>query len=150
MIKENLNSLIMESMKAGDKIRTNALRAIKTGIMQWETAKENVGKTYDEAVEISIIRKLKDQYIDAAVQCADGKHEDLVAENTTLAKIMEEFLPAPVSENDIYEEFLRLTTGEYYIEPVKKNMGMIIKSIKAQLPGADGKLVSKIVGEHLN
>lgn len=139
----------MESMKARTQTRTNALRAIKTSIMQWETAKENVGKPYDETIEVSLIRKLKDQYIDAAVQCADGKHEDLVAENTALAKIMEEFLPAPISENDIYEEFLRLTTGEYYIEPVKKNIGVIIKSIKTQLPGADGKLVADVVKSHL-
>ena len=39
----------MSAMKAGDKIRTKALRAIKDGIMNWETAKNNVGKTLDDA-----------------------------------------------------------------------------------------------------
>ena len=33
MIKETLNGHIMSAMKAGDKIRTKALRAIKDGIM---------------------------------------------------------------------------------------------------------------------
>lgn len=136
-------------MKAGDKVRTNALRAIKTGIMQWETAKVNIGKTYDETVEISIIRKLKDQYIDAAAQCNDGKHEELVAENTQLAKIMEEFLPASVSENDVYKMFIRVTTGDFAIEPIKKNMGNIIKLIKTHLPGADGKLISQVVMKNI-
>lgn len=153
MIKENLNSLIMESMKAGDKVRTNALRSIKTGIMQWETAKDNVGKTYDETVEVSIIRKLKDQYLDAAAQCNDGKHEELVAENNALAKIMEEFLPAPVTEEDIQvivEEVIKGCGGSDPVEPVKKNMGLIIKSVKILLPGADGKLVSQVVMKNLH
>lgn len=147
MIKENLNSLIMESMKAGDKVRTNALRAIKTGIMQWETAKENVGKTLDEATEINIIRKLRDQYNDAAKECNDGKHDELVAENTTIAKIMEEFLPAPVNEQ-IIQDFIDGTYKEEDL--VKKNMGNIIKTIKGYYPGADGKLVSQIVMKNLH
>lgn len=153
MIKENLNSLIMESMKAGDKVRTNALRAIKTGIMQWETAEENIGKTINDDIELNIIRKLKNQYVDAAAQCNDGKHDDLVAENNALAKIMEEFLPAPVTEADIkiiVEEVIKGCGGAAPVEPIKKNMGLIIKSVRILLPNADGKLVSKVVGEHLN
>lgn len=147
MIKDTLNTLIMESMKSGNKLRTNALRAIKTGIMQWETAKENVGKTCDNTIEVSIIRKLKDQYVDAAAQCNDGKHEELVAENTALAKIMEEFLPAPVDEQTI-QDFI---DGAYKEEDlVKKNMGNIIKAIKGYYPGADGKLVSQIVMKNLH
>ena len=147
MIKDNLNSLIMESMKAGDKVRTNALRSIKTGIMQWETAEQNVGKTLDENTEINIIRKLKNQYIDAAEQCNDGKHDELVKENTALANIMEEFLPAPVTEQTIQDFIDGHFTSDFL---VKKNMGNIIKTIKGFYPGADGKMVSQIVMKNLN
>ena len=94
MIKETLNGHIMSAMKAGDKIRTKALRAIKDGIMNWETAKSNVGKTLDDAAEITIIRKLKKQYLEAAVQCNDGNHNELVAENNAIAEVLNEFLPA--------------------------------------------------------
>ena len=63
MIKENLNNYSLFAMKAGDKIKTEAFRAIKTAFMNWETAKENIGKTFDEQVEhdeslVSLDKKL--------------------------------------------------------------------------------------------
>ena len=42
MIKEQLPFLISETMKAGNKVKLEALRAVKTAFMNWETAKENV------------------------------------------------------------------------------------------------------------
>ena len=147
MIKETLNGHIMSAMKAGDKIRTKALRAIKDGIMHWETAKNNVGKTLDDATEINIIRKLKDQYIDAAVQCNDGNHNELVAENNAIAEVLSEFLPAPVTEDAIQNFIDGNFTND---ELIKKNMGIIIKAIKAFYPAADGKLVSQVVLKNLH
>lgn len=147
MIKETINGHIMSAMKAGDKIRTKALRAIKDGIMNWETAKSNVGKTMDDATEINIIRKLKEQYLDAAVQCNDGNHNELVAENNAIAEVLSEFLPAPVTEDAIQSFIDGNFTND---ELIKKNMGIIIKAIKAFYPAADGKLVSQVVLKNLH
>ena len=147
MIKETINGHIMSAMKAGDKIRTKALRAIKNGIMNWETAKNNVGKTLDDATEINIIRKLKEQYLDAAVQCNDGNHDELVAENNAIAEVLSEFLPAPVTEDAIQNFIDGNFTND---ELIKKNMGIIIKAIKAFYPAADGKLVSQVVLKNLH
>lgn len=147
MIKETINGHIMSAMKAGDKIRTKALRAIKNGIMNWETAKNNVGKTLDDATEINIIRKLKEQYLDAAVQCNDGNHNELVAENNAIAEVLIEFLPAPVTEDAIQSFIDGNFTND---ELIKKNMGIIIKAIKEFYPAADGKLVSQVVLKNLH
>lgn len=147
MIKETLNGHIMSAMKAGDKIRTKALRAIKDGIMHWETAKDNVGKTLDDATEINIIRKLKDQYLDAAAQCNDGNHDQLVAENNAIAEVLQEFLPAPVTEDAIQSFIVNNFTSD---ELIKKNMGTIVKTVKAFYLGADGKLVSQVVLKNLH
>ena len=42
MIKDRLPILIADAMKSGNKVELNALRAVKTAYMNWETAKENV------------------------------------------------------------------------------------------------------------
>lgn len=148
MIKDILNKLIMEAMKAGNKTRTNAYRAVKTAFMNWETAKENVGKTLDEAAEISIIKKLVDQYNDTAVQCNDGKHDELVQESLDCAAVLKDLLPQPATEEDIKKCFYDVI-GQDGIEPDKKNMGLIIKTIKSCLPNADGKMVAQIVSKNL-
>lgn len=153
MIKDQLNTLILNAMKSSDKVRVETLRAIKTAFMNWETAKENVGKTLDEATEISIIRKLVAQYEDTAKQCNDGKHDELVAQALATVSILNEYLPKPATEEEITQTFLQIRDGAgdtEPLEPVKKNMGVFIKRIKEMLPNADGKLVSQVVMKHLN
>lgn len=147
MLKESLNGQIAFAMKLNDKIKVEALRAIKTAFMNWETAKENVGKSLDEATEFNIIRKLFSQYEDAAKQCNDGKHDELVAEYLATASILKEYLPKPATEEEIVFAFGNI---EIDVEPIKKNMGVFIKRIKEMLPNADGKLVSQIVMKKLN
>ena len=146
MLKESLNGQIAFAMKLNDKIKVEALRAIKTAFMNWETAKENVGKSMDEATEFNIIRKLFSQYEDAAKQCDDGKHDELVAEYLATASILKEYLPKPATEEEIVFAFGNI---EIDVEPIKKNMGVFIKRIKEMLPNADGKLVSQIVMKNL-
>lgn len=146
MIKEQLPFLISETMKAGNKVKLEALRAVKTAFMNWETAKENVGKSITDAVEISIVSKLVAQYEDTAKQCNDGKHDELVNEALTMAAILKSYLPKPATEEEIVFAFGNI---ELDVEPVKKNMGVFIKRIKEMLPNADGKLVSQIVMKNL-
>jgi len=153
MVKDQLNTLILNAMKSGDKVRVETLRAIKTAFMNWETAKENVGKTLDDATEISVIRKLVAQYEDTAKQCNDGKHDELVAEALATVSILNEYLPKPATEEEITQTFLWIREGAgdaEPLEPIKKNMGVFIKRIKEMLPNADGKLVSQVVMKHLN
>lgn len=152
MIKERLPILISETMKSGNKVKLEALRAVKTAYMNWETAKENVGKSITEAVEISIVSKLVTQYEDTAKQCNDGKHDELVNEALTIAAILKGYLPKPATESDIIKAFTHISNGTKFtepIEPVKRNMGVFIKRIKEMLPNADGKLVSQVVQKNL-
>jgi len=147
-IKNDLNKLILESMKAGEKLKTEAYRAIKTAFMNWETAKENVGKELDEQAELQILRKMVASYKEAAEQCNDGKHDALVQENLAYAEIVESWLPVAATEEDVLKCFNDVV-GQDGFEPVKKNMGIIIKTIKEALPTADGKMVADVVKKRL-
>jgi predicted AAA+ superfamily ATPase len=63
MIKDNINTMIMDAMKAHNQTETTVLRDIKTAIMNWETSKENVGKTFS-AKSISDYLKSEHRSID--------------------------------------------------------------------------------------
>lgn len=152
MIKDRLPILIADTMKSGNKVKLEALRAVKTAYMNWETAKENVGKSITDAVEISIVSKLVAQYEDTAKQCNDGKHDELVYEALTMASILKGYLPKPATEEEILKAFTYISEGTKFtepIEPIKKNMGVFIKRIKEMLPSADGKMIADIVKQNL-
>ena len=147
MIRAQIDTLILLSMKASDKLKTEVFRAVKTAFMNWETAKENIGKKIDDAVEAGILRKLISQYEDTAKMCNDGKHDELIRDAKMSADILREYLPKPATEEEIVFAFGNI---ELDVEPIKKNMGVFIKRIKEMLPNADGKLVSQIVAKNLH
>lgn len=147
-IKNDLNKLILESMKAGEKLKTEAYRAIKTAFMNWETAKENVGKELDEQAELQILRKMVASYKEAAEQCNDGKHDALVQENLAYAEIINSWLPVAATEEQVTEALNNICEAEG-ITREKRNMGVLIKKIKEALPTADGKMVADVVKNNL-
>lgn len=145
MIKDNLSELILESMKHGQKVRIDALRAIKAAILNYETAKN--AKPLDEIAEINIVRKLVEQREDSAKIYKEANRLDLAEEELKQAEVLREFLPKPISESEIQEVFNELVKSG--ISPEKKNLGNLIKGIKERLPLANGKLVSQIVMKNL-
>ena len=152
MIKEDLSKMILDSLKNKDTIRLEALRAIKAGIQAYETSgnvpRDNKGNIiYNDATEIGIIKSLiKQRRGDAETYTNLGRLDLAEAENAQ-ADLMEEFLPTQPSNEEITAAFNELCET---IEPVKKNMGSFIKSIKAKYPAADGKVVADIVSSRLS
>ena len=63
--------------------------------------------------------------------------------------ILKEFLPAEATEADIEKAFEEIRTSRD-LKLIKANMGLFVKSIKALLPTANGKLVAQIVSSKLS
>ena len=148
-MKNEINGLIMQAMKEHNTTRTETLRAIKTAFMNWETSKEHAGQELTEADEIQIIKKLVKQREESVEQFMAAGREELANEEHKQIVILKEFLPAEASEKDILECFNDVI-GQDGVEPIKKNMGIIIKMIKGALPNADGKLVATTVQKYLS
>lgn len=146
MIYENIDKLIAEAMKNHDNIRLSTLRLIKTKFIEYKTSKG--AKPIDEAIEITLLRKMVAERKDAiGLYIAAGRNELAEKENNEM-KIIQEFLPAEVTPEQIKEAFNAvLGTG---IEPIKKNMGLFIRGIKEKLPTADGKSISTYVSQNLS
>ena len=147
-IKNELNHLIMQAMKEHNTIRTETLRSMKTAFMNWETSKEHVGQELTETVEIQIIKKLVKQHEESVEQFMAAGREELANEENMQMTVLKEFLPEEATEEDILKCFNDVI-GQDGFEPVKKNMGVIIKTIKSVLPTADGKLVAQIVSKYI-
>ena len=144
MIIDTINTLIREALPLENRTPITVLRDIKAAILNWKAAKENVGKTYTEADELNILKKLKTQYLETAESCNDGQHDSLVQAVTEYAEYINQFLPAPVTKETIQQ-----CVEQSGIALDKKNMGNIIKYIKAQYPAADGKLVADVVKSYI-
>ena len=149
MINNQMDKLIMEAMKAHDNVRKEALRAIKAALLLWQTSKENTNKPITEEVEIKVIQKMVKQRQESIEQFTAAGRQDLVDTEEAQLNILKEFLPVEATKEDILKCFNDVI-GQDGFEPIKKNMGIIIKTIKSSLPSADGKLVATTVQKYLS
>lgn len=139
MLKEKLSGLIKEAMLEKNQVRLETLRSIKTAFMNYETAKN--AKPLDEAAEIQILRKMVAQREESIEQYKLAGRIESAEQEMKEIEILNSFLPAPVSKEDIEEFTKTLITPE----TTKRDMGNIVKTVKTKFPTAEGKLVADIV-----
>jgi len=136
-----------EAMKARNKEKLAALRAIKSALML-EATKNSSGEVSEE-VEMKILQKLHKQRKDAAALYQEQGREDLVHDEVFQAEIIEAYLPAQMSEEEISAVVKEIIAKTGAASPA--DMGKVMGAAMGQLSGkADGKIISKLVKENLN
>lgn len=149
-MKEDIDELIKQSMKAKTRTRTEVLRAIKTAFLVHETQKN--AKPLDKATEITIIKKLRDQRIDNAEQYRMAGRQDLYDNEMAESLILNEFLPEVPDDKVLalgLVEVCALQGCEDGPKIPKNKMGIIIKELKDKFPAADGKQISDLVKSYV-
>ena len=145
MYSEKIDKMIMESLKAGEKVKAGVFRMLKSEFLVFKTAKN--AKPLDDTAEISIIKKMIKQRQEAAKEYLEAGRLELADNELDEVRVLKVLLPPEVTEEQIKEAIKEVA---YTTEPVKKNMGVFMKAVKAKYPTADGKLVSQIVSTFLS
>ena len=141
-LQQRISDELKASMLARKAERTNTLRALKSalGYTQIEKKVEFLG---DADVLIVIQREAKKRK-DSVEEFENGGREDLASIERAELLILAEFLPKPLSSEEI-EALVReaiASTGA----TSKKDMGAVMKVAQAQAGGrADGKALSALV-----
>lgn len=144
-IAARLQSEVIAAMKAKDKARLGVLRMLQSAVKQVEVDERR--ELADEDI-IRILgsygRKVKDQI----KSYGDGGRADLKTAAETEMAIVEEFLPAQLSEEKL-EALVRETIAEVGAAGMK-DMGKVIKAVMPKVAGAaDGGRVSALVKQLL-
>ena len=146
-LQEKIQSHLADAMRSKDQLRLGVLRMMKTAVKNKEIEKM---KPLDEGEVIAVMNTLVKQRKDSVEQFRKGGREELAQKEEAEIKIIEEYLPAAASEDDIrsaVEEAIQ-ETGAASI----KDMGKVMKATMARLVGktADGSRVSQVVKEKLS
>jgi uncharacterized protein len=143
---DQLNNDLKESMKSGDKFRTEVLRGLKSAIKYVEI--EARGEMSDQDVEAVIAKQAK-QRRDSMDEFKKGGREDLVEREAAELAILETYLPEQMSEDEIRGK-VEAAIAELGVTDMK-GMGQVMQRVMADLQGqADGKIVNQIVRECLS
>lgn len=143
-IEEKINADVKASMLAKDSKRLEAVRALKSVILLLKTSPE--GLTEESAMK-AIQKEYKKRKETADIYIQQNR-QDLAADELSQALVMEEYLPKPLSEEEVKAEVEKAIeqTGATSSADMGKVMGVANKMIAGR---ADGKLVAQIVKELL-
>ncbi|MET0287248.1 MAG: GatB/YqeY domain-containing protein [Polyangiales bacterium] len=139
-IKEQLGEDLKAAMRAKDALRLNTIRSIRAGITQKEV---DGGKDLDDAAVFDLIRGLRKQRIESIEQYKAGGREDLVEQEQLEKDLLETYLPAAPSREQI-EAAARGVIQELGASSIR-DMGRVVAATKGKLAGVDGKELSEVV-----
>ena len=136
-----------EAMKLKDTTALEALRALKSAFLLANTS--GSGVELSESDEIKIVQKLVKQRKDSAVIFTEQGREDLAEPELAQSAVLEKFLPAQMSEEEITAviEKIIADTGASSMKDMGKVMGIASKQLAGK---ADGKTISGIVKSSLS
>lgn len=142
---EIINREMVLAAKSKDKIRLSAIRMIKTGMHNREI---DLKRKMTESEFLQMLSSMVKQRKDSIDQFQKGGREDLVEKEGAELKVIQEFMPAQMSEEDIDLEIQR-TIQEVGAASIK-DMGKVMKVLMPKLTGkADGKTIGDKVKEKL-
>jgi len=146
-LQDKIQGQIAEAMRSKDQLRLDVLRMMKSAVKLKEVEKM---KALEENEVIAVLNTLVKQRKDSIEQFRKGGREELAQKEEAEIKIIEEYLPAAASEEDIRRAVAEAVqeTGAASM----KDMGKVMKAALARLTGksADGARVSQLVKETLS
>ncbi len=149
-LKDRIGEDIKTAMKAKDKTRLETVRSIKKLIIEKEASVRPQGQEeLTEAQEIELLTQLAKQRRDAVQQYQNAGREDLAESEAQELAIIEEYLPAQLSDEELDQAITAIISdlGATSPKEMGKVMGVAMKQLKGQ---ADGKKVQDRVKAKLN
>ncbi|ARV07434.1 glutamyl-tRNA amidotransferase [Polaribacter sp. SA4-10] len=146
-LQKEVMDKMKEAMKAKNTIALQALRAVKSAFLLAKT-ETGVQKELTEEQALKIIIKQVKQRKDSADIFLKQNRQDLADPELAELAVLEQFLPAALSEEKI-EEVVVATIAKVGASGMK-DMGKVMGMVSQELAGqADGKTISMLVKKNL-
>ncbi|MGN0258624.1 MAG: GatB/YqeY domain-containing protein [Bacteroides sp.] len=144
---ERISEDIKNAMKAKDRVALETLRNIKKVFLEAKTA-PGANDTLTDDAATKIIAKLVKQGRDAADIYVQQGRQDLADAELAQVKVMEAYLPKPLSEEELEAELKAIIAKVGAAGP--KDMGKVMGVASKQLAGkAEGRVISAKVKQLL-
>ena len=146
-LEEKVMTEMKEAMKSKNEAGLRGLRAIKAEIIKAKTEPGANGQVSAET-ELKMLQKMMKQRKDALEIYQQQSRQDLALKEQEEIAIIERFLPAQMSDEDLKKELREIIaeTGASSPADMGKVMGVATKKLSGR---ADGKAISAAVKELL-
>ena len=140
-LKARITDDMKAAMRAGEKDRLGVIRLILAALKQREVD-ERI--ELDDAQVLVILEKMLKQRRDSIEQYSSANREDLAAVERAEVAVIQTYLPAPLSAEEIEQIVARAVADSGASSP--RDMGKVVALVKPQVAGrADMGQVSQLI-----
>lgn len=144
MLKDTIRTNMTAALKAGDKLRLSVNRMLLAAIELAEKNGKGAVVTLSETQVIQVLAAEANQRRGVAADYVEkGAPTEHVERVLAEAAVIDEYLPAPLTDDEL--EALVGRAVEAVKATTMREMGAVMKVVKAAAPTADGKKVSDLV-----
>ena len=143
--QKQIESDFKDALRAGDDLRKRTYRMVLSSI---KLAEIDTGKSLEESDVLVIIQKEIKSHRESIADAERADRADIVAESESEIKILEVYLPQPLTQDEI-EAMANEAIAEVGATSPKE-MGKVMKVLMPRVQGrADGSQVSQTVRQLL-
>jgi uncharacterized protein YqeY len=137
-LEQQIQDGIKAAMIAKDKVKLEALRAVKSEILLAKTAAGGAAKELADSDVVKLIQKLVKQHNESAELYKQNNRQDLADNELAEAKHMEGFLPKQLSAEELEAELKKIiaAVGATKISDLGKVMGTATKQLAGKAEGS--------------
>lgn len=167
-VKDQLNLDLKDAMRSGDEVRKTTLRQLLAGLRQAELDKRTAAAramgsgadltaeqieqldhvAVDDAEAVAALQKEAKARRESIADAAKAGRADLMAANEAELRIIETYLPQPLSREEV-KALAQAAIAEAGVTDLKQ-LGAVMKILTPRTKGrADGRLVNEVVRELL-
>ena len=141
-LAEQVEKDLVAAMKAREELRLSVLRMAKTALKNKQV---ELGKPLSDDQAMAVLRTLVKQRRDSVEQFRKGGREDLAIKEEAETEILQAYLPAEASEEEISAAIVAAIAETGAAGP--QDLGKVMKAAIQKLAGknADGKRVNQMV-----
>jgi len=151
-IKHRLMDDLKQAMKAGDRVRVDCVRMLRSRVLEREVAlrpQKGPGYELEDDEVLGVISTYAKQRREAIESFRGAGRDELATKEEAELAIVEGYLPARLPEEQIREIVRQAIEQTGASSP--RDTGKVMKVVMAKVRGsADGKVVSRLVAESLS
>ena len=163
-LKDQLNNDLKDAMRTGDEVRKTTLRQLLAGLRQAELDKRTAAAramgagaaltadqlddldqvAIDDVDALAVLQKEAKAHRESIADAAKAGRPDLVAANEAELRVIESYLPQPLSRGEV-EALAKAAIAEAGATDLKQ-LGAVMKILTPRTKGrVDGRLVNEVV-----
>ena len=146
-LKDKISSDLKDAMRSGDKLRLSTIRSLRALILNFE--KSGVGREQPPDEELALLTSAAKKRKESIEQFNNAGRNELAEKEEAELKIINEYLPKPLSDEELFTEISSLAKeiGAVEKSDFRKLMPLAAKNLKGR---ADGKKIKEIVEKILS